>query len=118
MTYTTRFAASLTDTCDITRSTVSVSADGDMEIGAPAAAASDVACILAPISASDDLMAVGPLPRHVLRLFVPAGTDLQENDKVTVGANTYSVVAPPEIFDSRGGVPHHLEAIVEKQAVS
>ena len=118
MSATDRFAEVLTDTCTILRAAEDTSADLDQIIGAFANVATSIACLLVPLQPSDDMIVAGPQPIHRGRLFLAAGADIENRDRVVMdNATVWVVTAPPEtqVFQ---GADHHVEAIVEQVAVS
>ena len=113
-----RFAEVLTDTCTIQRAAEDTSADLDQVIGAFAEVAAGVACLIVPLQPSDDMVVAGPQPIHRGRLFLAAGADIENRDRIVMDdATVWTVTAPPEtqVFQ---GADHHTEAIVEQVAVA
>ena len=115
---TDRFADVLTDTCTIQRAAEDTSADLDQVIGAFAAVAEDVACLLVPLQPSDDMIVAGPQPVRRGRLSLAAGADIESRDRIVMDDDTvWTVTAPPETQVFRGA-DHHIEAILEQVAVA
>ena len=118
MTIAERFAEVMTDTCTIQRAAEGTSVDLDQVIGAFAAVAEDVACLIVPLQPSDDMVVAGPQPVHRGRLFLAAGADIESRDRVVMSdATVWTVTAPPEtqVFQ---GADHHVEAILEQVPVT
>ena len=77
-------------------------------------------CLMVPLRVGDDMLAVGPMERDQRRLFLPAGSNVQQHDQVTwvdAGGSVWFVNAPPVTHYIRG-LAHHVEALVERKAVT
>jgi hypothetical protein len=113
----TRFLAILTESCSITRAAHSAGTNKDLELGTPAVIVAAVDCTFAPMTASKDMLTVGPMERQLSRLFLPAGTNIQQHDVVTDALGIKWIVSDPPIVQMFRGEAHHVEALLIRKAV-
>jgi hypothetical protein len=115
-----RFLEAMTQRCTIQRAEVTASSNLDMNIADPETVAENIPCLIVPLDVSDDMRAAGPIPINRFRMFLPAGTDVQNHD-VLIDEDTaeeWIVTEPPITQRFRNERAHHIEAIVESPVVT
>lgn len=115
-------AAYLLHTVTITRRAVSYTADSDQAVVPPITEERRVAALVVPIQASDEDLAVGPMPMRRVRIILAADTDVKDKDKVTVDVPTaddrvFTVDGPPQEFTLPDGTKTHVEAIAVQEPI-
>jgi len=93
---------------------------GDLVLGDLTTQERQVECLFAPLRISDDMLAVGPLERDQRRLFLPTDVDVERGDDLTwldAENSAWIVTATPTLHYMRGA-EHHLEALVERKAIT
>lgn len=102
-------AATFPDTCSILSPTKTPDGQGGVSITWGTAVAS-VACRLDPVTVSEELIAEGRREDFEFILSFPQGTDLESEDRIVHGGNTYSVTG----IKSGGSWEAHGRATLKK----
>ena len=105
------FTAFLTSTASSTRAVETISATGQKTITNTATLTS-TACRIEQLNGTLAMTILGRQPTATHLIFFPAGTNVLENDKVTISSVVYLIL---EVNSVAGGIAgHHIECVGEE----